>query len=285
MEIFENRLKILVVLYKKKIYESETILSIIKYKHELRSVDSVVIWNNSPCPLSLNEKRKIEKEMEPVCIGFEGDDGVNHNLPFIYTNMYESSTDSDILVIFDHDSNIHSDYFSELLEATKIYKNINLFLPIIYSGRFIVSPSYMFVVKGLYWKHTHFGILKAKHITAINSGMAIRCRYLKNDFKGYNMNLKFYETDNDFMYKYNQDNVSLYVLKSSINHTLDFYDGKDIDNKLERFVAMRQGRLDRMKTINYLFYVLSFTQYLYFGIKCALKYKEYRFIRLAFVKR
>lgn len=285
MEMYENRLKILVVLYKKKLYESETILSILKCKHELRVVDTLIIWNNSPTSLLEEEKIVLRKEMAPIDVIFEGDCGINHTLPFIYTSIYKKSDNSDILVLFDHDSNISPEYFTKLLDAIELNKGVNLFLPIVFANSFIVSPSYVFFeVKGIYWRKAHIGILKSKCITAINSGMAIRCSYLINIFEGYNMNLKFYETDNDFMYKYHKANTFLYVLDVYLNHTLNFYDESCVEDKLNRYAAMRQGRLTRMKTEKCGYYLLAYIQYLYFGLKCALKYKESRFIYLALTK-
>ncbi len=271
-------IKILIVLYNKKVVESETITSLINCKKELKENSSIIIWNNSFKPFFSEEIEILMKDFSPLNIEIYGNDGNNTTLPHIYTTIYSSCKKSDILVLFDHDTNIPTNFFKELYDSIVKYKNINLFLPIICYSNNIVSPSYTFGVKGLSWKTPKYGQIKSSHITAINSGMAIRCSYLIDKFEGYNMELKFYETDNDFMAKYALQNTYLYVLNSTIRHTLNFYEDSSIESKLKRFKDMKYGRLIRLKSISKGMFLLGCLQYFYFGFKCALIYKDYRFI-------
>jgi len=278
----KDHIKILVVLYNKKVEESETISSLINFKKKINSNTSIIIWNNSTNVLSYEAKDYLNKNLHPVSVVILGDDGRNTPLTYIYTSVYTNSNKSDILVLFDHDTNIPANYFNELSESVAENKDINLFLPIIYYSNKIVSPSYTFGVKGVSWKKPHYGVIKSAHVTAINSGMAIRCNYLISRFTGYNMSLKFYETDNDFMAKYVKQNPSLYVLKSTISHTLNFYEDSSVESKLQRYKSMKEGRLIRLKAISKSLFILGCIQYLYFGFKCAILYKDIRFIDLNF---
>ena len=267
-------LNILVVLYKKKISESETINSIKKYIEEIDCPKQLMIWNNSPTLLSPNEIKELDSIIPTIIYG---NDKKNTELSKIYTIIYESCQDDDILILFDHDTTIAQGFFKEALSAIHIHSNINLFLPIVKHEADIVSPSFSYGIKGVYWKKAKYGTIPSKHTTAINSGMIIRCYFLKHIFQGYNTKLKFYETDNDFMYKYSQKNKYLFVLKSEIYHSLGFYDDS-VENKLKRFKAMKYGRITHMKSRGIILYYLAFIQYLFFGIKCAIKYKDFRFL-------
>lgn len=271
-------LKILIVLYQKKIYESETIYTLKKNKNEIKIPYEVHIWNNSPTALAIQDITAIQTEL-PVIIC--GNDKKNTSLSIIYTKFYKSCNDDDILLILDHDTRIDKGFFSELEQAIKSHPNINLFLPIVKHNNLIVSPSTVYGVKGIYWKKAKYNIIQSQHTTAINSGMAIRCHYLKHNFEGYNLNLKFYETDNDFMHKYSKNNKYIYVLKSELIHSLGFYDD-DVNSKLKRFEAMKFGRLTHMKTRKKILYILAYLQYLYFGIKCFFRYKDKRFLKSLF---
>ena len=267
-------LRILVVLYNKKAFDSETILSIKNYISEIAIEVQLLLWNNSSIKIT-NVELDFLSSFVPHKI--YGNDGCNTSLSEIYTRIYQDCDDDDILLIFDHDTIIPEGYFSELLIAISENPDINLFLPIVKHHNLIISPSKNYGVKGIYWKRPNLGILPAKHITAINSGMAIRCQYLKHKFVGYNLELKFYETDNDFMYKYCRENRELFVLSSQMNHSLGFYDDS-VNSKLNRFKAMKFGRLTHMKTRGMLLYLLAQLQYFYFAIKCTVKYHDLRFL-------
>lgn len=267
-------LRILVVLYNKKVFDSETILSIKDCISEITIDAQLILWNNSSTKLS-----NVELAFLNTFLSYKiyGNDGCNTSLSEIYTRIYRGCDDEDILLIFDHDTTIPKNYFSELLIAIAVNPNINLFLPIVKHHNLIISPSKNYGVKGIYWKKPNLGVLPAKHITAINSGMAIRCKYLRHDFAGYNLDLKFYETDNDFMYKYCRENRELFVLSTQMSHSLGFYDDS-VNSKLNRFKAMKIGRLTHMKTRGMPMFLLAQFQYFYFAIKCTVKYHDLRFL-------
>ena len=79
-----SKLKILVVLYNKELFNSETCLSLIGLRESLKScIEELFIWNNSSVLLSAVNKQSFETKMNNVKILYL-EDGVNHPLSEIY---------------------------------------------------------------------------------------------------------------------------------------------------------------------------------------------------------
>lgn len=272
--------KLLIVLYNKEPKESETILSLSRMTDEIVQSTSIYIWDNSSKPLSDSSLLDLESLLKPFhyqynCVK------ENVSLSKIYNYVIKNELIKDqILLIFDHDSNITKDYFIELAKSEAQYPDINLYLPIIKYKGTIVSPANSWYFKGSYWAEEKFGLVEAHHQNAINSGMAIRGSYLKNTFQGYDENLRFYGTDSDFMYQYSLQNKYFCVTHAVVNHTLDFFDNKDIDSRLSRFKQMRTGALINMRKINFIIYLLCYVYFVFCSFKLVISSKDFRFLTL-----
>lgn len=263
--------KILVVLYNKKITESETCLSILSCRNLILNKCEVLIWDNSNS-FNEDERTLFENELEGVAISFWGD-GNNYPLSYIYNFVIKKVDNKGLLVIFDHDSLISSGYFEELFTLDCLYPDVNLFLPQIYYRNQLVSPAKLYYFIGRYFSKTVYGKYSAKYLTAINSGMAIRLEYLKEIFPGYNSRILFYGTDNDFMYKYSLANKFVFIMNAKIEHTLNYYEEKDLTLKFARYKDMKHGALVQMKDINrFLFWFCCF-YYLCYEIKMSIKHR------------
>ena len=274
-----SKLKILVVLYNKELFNSETCLSLIGLRESLKScIEELFIWNNSSVLLSAVNKQSFETKMNNVKILYL-EDGVNHPLSEIYNVIISKIDSNGLLILFDHDSKFSDDYLIRLLESEKENPSINLFLPKIYYSKLLVSPARQIYFYGKYIKDIQSGVISSRFLTAINSGMAIRCRYLKEDFPLYDEDIKFYGTDNDFMWKYSQQNRYAYVLNVALFHTLNYYEEGDLESKLRRFSDMKNGMRVRMKKINNFVYGLSLIYWFLYSCKMSLKYKSLLFLK------
>lgn len=269
-----KQIKILIVLYNKTILDSETCVSLIDSKELLAHISEVIIWDNSNKPLSKEEVESYRSQLIDVDIAYIYK-GKNVFLSEIYNNIIDFIDDNGLLLIFDHDSVVPSSYFIELFDLSMQYTDINLFLPRIYYDNNLLSPAKLFFFVGRYFTNLKNGACKTKHLTAINSGMAIRCRYLKTEFSGYNTNIRFYGTDNDFMYKYAHNNQYACVMKTEIEHKLDYYEEKNMKRKLQRFRDVKYGALMQMKDINWGIYILCSIYFFLLECKLSVKYKSF----------
>lgn len=274
-----NQLKVLIVLYNKKIEESETIMSLSKIVDKIQFINEIIIWDNSKVIMSEDEQVYLKNIFQPVNVQYIGT-GKNTSLSIIYNSVIRTLSDKEILVLLDHDSNLTLAYFEELRGAIEKYPQINLFLPIIKYNGSIVSPANSWYFKGSYWKEEKLGLVETKNQNAINSGMAIRATYLKTDFGGYNEELAFYGTDSDFMYKYGRQNRYFCVINAVINHTLDFFNNDSIDSKLFRYKEIRRAALINMKERGFFIYLLCYFYFLIYSIKLIISFKDIRFLTL-----
>lgn len=235
-----------IVLYKKDFDTSETLQSISNWTVKGRErISQLIVWDNSP---NCIEKEIIKKKKDEYACRIDYyHNGKNNSLSYIYNNIIKKLSDNSILVLLDHDSNLPEEYMEELIKSSNLNPDINLFLPqIIYSNQ-LVSPSWSWYFLGKYLDTVQSGRVKSKNMMAINSGMAIRSNYLKYKFEGYNEHIKFYGTDNDFMWKYAVDNKYVYIMETQIHHILNFYDEKDTNKQKARLKDIKNGMFQILK--------------------------------------
>lgn len=206
-----NNFLILIVLYKCKVKESSSYNSLIKSSKYL-SESKLILWDNSPAFQSINRQVSEFKSVEYIHTS------ENTSLSKIYNHVIKENIDYDYLVILDQDSSFSIDFFEKLNNAILKNSTINLFLPIVKSEQTIVSPGAYNTFKGSYWKNEKYGLIKAQNVLAINSGMVIKFKYLKNFYIGYDERLRFYGTDTFFMLDYQKNNEFLFVINYVFKH-------------------------------------------------------------------
>ena len=239
----------------------------------------VVVWNNSPQDFASGQKAELFALLDGIELGYKHNDGKNLPLSAIYNSTIKEYLDTDFLVIMDDDSVFDESMFEKALDAIEKNPEIDLFLPIVYNGNDIVSPAYMNMFKGHYFKEVNPGVMTTKHVTAINSGMIISSKYLKNSFEGYDERIKFYFTDNDFMSRYDSSHDKLFVLDYKMKHTLDFYKkGESFEKKKRRFRDLRRSFLILMKRQGWLAYTLTQLYLFVYSVKFSIIQRDIRYI-------
>lgn len=218
-------------MYNTNITESKTIKSLIDSK-EYMANSCILIWDNSQISQDISIIKKIFNKQNTEVIYEHHPE----NLPLskLYNNVINcfKKQDYDFLILFDQDSAFSKKLFFEFLRSYSKNSHINLFLPLIKFKNTIVSPTKRYFLKGFYFKEKPVGILKAKNISAINSGMIISFKFLKEKYKGYDERLKFYGTDDYFMMEYCKNEKELFVLDYEIKHDLTLSTLNDSSDKL-----------------------------------------------------
>ena len=272
------KLKILIVLYNKLPLESETLVSFLTFKEQLSNYAKLIIWDNSKKYWNDNQVEKMKEALAPLQFKYVAN-GLNTSLSKLYNKVIQTINHDEFLVIFDHDSSINISYFEKLQQSIKKNQDINLFVPIVIYDNQIVSPATLWHFKGSYWKNEKYGKISSKGVTAINSGMAIRGSYLASEFIGYDEDLKFYGTDDDFMWKYSKDNSHFYVLNTRIDHVLNFFENTSLNDKIFRFNASKEGCLLQLKKRSKLIYLMGVVYYLLLTLKYTVRYRSVHFIK------
>lgn len=230
-------LTILVCLYNKSVDSSETIQSLLKGDCK-REITNVIIWDNSIKKLPDVSLDFLSKKFLKFVYRHTP---VNVVLSTIYNSVISSLKSEDsFLMLCDDDSKIPDKFFETLNQQINLYPNIDLFIPKIFSGIKLVSPAkdYLIITKLL--NNIPSGIYSSKNLTAINSGMVLSNRLFINGFR-YDSKLKFYGTDNYFMYNYRKKNKNLVILDVYFQHSLSFSSSDDVDNKLRIFKEIKRA--------------------------------------------
>lgn len=210
---------ILIVIYNTNITKAETIKSLLNSKEYLVN-NHLFIWDNSEKAQDISIVKEIFNKQN-IEVTYE-----HHpeNLPLskLYNNvinrfMYQNY---DFLILFDQDSSFTKNLFFEFVNSYNKNKHISLFLPIIKFKNTIVSPTRKYFLKGFYFDKKPIGLYRAKNISAINSGMIISFKFLKEKYKGYDERLKFYGTDDYFMMEYCKNEKELFILDYEFEHDL-----------------------------------------------------------------
>ena len=228
---------ILVVLYKMEVDKCPTIQSLLKSKEYLND-STVVIWDNSPTPLSQETIEGLKKQLPDVSYTSTPS---NTSLSVIYNTVSRQYEQYEFMVFLDQDSHFSGAYFSEINEAKKQFPDINLYVPVIKHEQTIMSPGYYYGFKGGYRKSVTTGVHSTKNMCVIASGMCVSFRYLKNGFEGFNEKLTFYGIDTFFSTQYRQDNESFYVLAAPFGHSLSLNEEEKYETKLRRFVNHKKS--------------------------------------------
>ncbi len=274
-----SEINFLIVLYKKTLAESETVASIVAWPDAVKKrITRVIVWNNSPTSLSDGEKSEFQESLKNTEVVYS-EDGINHPLSQVYNSVVGMLPDHGLLVLWDHDSRIPETFLPALIQAETAHPDVALFLPKIFYNEQLVSPAKQYYFYGKYLKSVASGLFKSRFATAINSGMAIRCSYLAARHPIYNEEIKFYGTDNDFMYKYSRDNEYFFVLDTEIKHTLNFYEQDDLESTVRRYRDIKNGMLRQMASINPAIYLLSVLYMILYTLKLCFRFKTTRFFR------
>jgi len=209
---------ILVVLYKTKPDESSTLRSIIEYLNTLSDSRlrnyKIILWDNTP---DIDFSEEYLHSYFGNKLSFEYiNTPENTSLSVIYNSVIDTIPDESYINLFDQDSELPTSYFLALNDAQKIREP--LILPRVICNGKLVSPGKRFFARGRLLSTIDFGPVRSKNLIAINSGMSIHKSVFKNI--RYDQQLRFYGTDTFFMKKYEKYNTHVYILNSSIEHSL-----------------------------------------------------------------
>ncbi|WVM92883.1 hypothetical protein ULG90_01280 [Halopseudomonas pachastrellae] len=215
------KISIIVVLYKQKTAESQTLLSLEKNQgHQLTG--TLHLWDNSPTNISSCDAPHLSID------GFTTDYSwhpENTPLSRVYNQVSEKLEDSKFLIILDQDSDLPTDFLKKIEYSIKRRPDINLFLPKVHNGEKLVSPGKLLLFKGRHIADISSGVHASKNMLAISSGMVISHAYLKN--YRFDERLTLYGIDTRFMIDYSETEKSLFVMPVTVNHSTALWSSND----------------------------------------------------------
>jgi len=263
----------LVVLYKQSVDSSNTLTSLLACKEDLKH-DKVILWDNSPQRVKYQDLEILENSFTFQYVHTPE----NKALSKVYNSVIAHSISSlDYLVLLDQDSTFSKNFIFEIKNSINLNKEVNLFLPVIMVNDKIVSPARNYIIKSRLFQELNPGIINAAYLMAINSGMIISGRFLKDNFS-YDEELHFYGTDNYFMYKYSKKNSEAYILNYSISHNLSFDSTTDFSRKLEIFREIKKANKIVYRG-NAFHLIAAKLNNVFVSLKFCVMYRSLRFLR------
>lgn len=208
----------LVVLYKQKYSNSQTVCSFADFHFGENKSNFFVVWDNSPESKTSDSDLKQFLQTENVEYVHSPE---NTPLSKVYNYCLDTYSDFDFLLIFDQDSRIiRTDFDSYLDRTVSENPNIHIFLPHIYSNGKLYSPGKFWVFKGWHYKTLSVGIHQDKLYTAIMSGTCVRVKFLMQNNIHFNENLSLYGIDTCFFSDVRKIDSKFYVLDEKLEHDL-----------------------------------------------------------------
>ncbi|MBP4043186.1 hypothetical protein ACB288_07115 [Aeromonas taiwanensis] len=274
---------ILVVLYNRRILESETYCSLLNIfiKKEISEKKyEVLFWDNSPSHVNLDCIDVATGNLRKLGLKaayFNCPD--NKPLSQVYNKVIKDSiADKQYLFIFDQDTTFDCNYFKQFEKSTRD-KEYNILLPVVRFRDKIVSPTKIFYIKGVYFHTSPKGEVAGCKISAINSGMALSLKFLAQHGFEYNEKLRNYCTDDDLMLFARSVEASVFVLDYELEHDLSFSTlNENSDSLRERYNEMVRAKkiiYSRNKIEKYVMCFYFSTHRLYM----ALKYFDVKYLK------
>ena len=264
----------MLVLYKSNISNCLTIKSLINSKSSLHPDFKICVWDNSPT-------KQAEEEISTlVDIGCDIEythTPQNMSLAKIYNNVIKKNSDFEFLLLLDQDSSFDESYFKEFEQCVHQNPTVKLFIPLIESAGYIVSPGYFHSFKGKYWNQKRHGLMESKNMIAITSGMIVKIDVF-HEIGYFDEQLNLYGIDTNFMIRYRRHFKNFYVLSSNFNHDLSTHNDEPLNTKLRRFKDLRASAIINSKLFPFYIQLLTRTFYLYKSIRYSIEYQSVQFL-------
>ena len=222
----------LVVLYRRKPSESETLLGLLDMPADAFA-DRIVIWDNSPASHQAEAEALLAGCPAPFDYFHTPE---NRSLSSIYNQTADTyCTQGDFLLILDQDSRLPCDYIAIFRSVRLGAPAVRLFAPQVYANGRRVSPARFRFGWGRPGLTMIDGLLPARGHVGINSGLFLE----PSLFHGprsvrFDEQLRFYGTDTDFFMRFGDVDKVFSVLPVRLEHDLSF-DVAPLRQRAEKF--------------------------------------------------
>lgn len=276
MDISLSVLLLCIVVYEKKVTESETFISLAKILTSEDNLD-VVIYDNSRLPDNQVDSYKINyPQIRFHYIHNEKNPGLG--VAYNEAATIATTLKKDFLCVFDQDSHIPDNFFTVVLDSIKANPSICLFSPIVTSRNTIISPSSFYFGRSWVKSKKEYGLLSTTNHSIINSGSIIRLTEF-NRLGGYEPTLPLDFSDHYFFYKYKQYIPLFFVMPIYLEHQLSTFFDSDYLKVFNRFKIYCDAAI--FFALNTKNSIALFWTFLH-ATKLSLVYRRFSFIKYAF---
>ena len=211
---FIENLLIVVVIYKKKISDCETILSISSSLAD-RFID-ILVYDNSP------EYNQTATSVTENCRLYYVADNDNSGVSKAYNSGAKKAQDMKKrwLLLCDQDTVLTLNYFQEVFTAVHIHCP-PLVAPFLYSEAKLISPCAFIFNYGFALRRIPVsGWNNFKNLSVLNSGLLIKLEAFEK-LGGYNEDIFLDFSDFDFIKRYKKMFSQFYLINTRVEHHLE----------------------------------------------------------------
>jgi len=274
MELFLQKTLAVIVVYKEKLENTNTFLSLNKAIPQNQAL-SLLVYDNSPYPQEV--KGEVNKNFNITYIHKPLNPGISS--AYNYAAIFAAGLKKDWLLVLDQDTNFNVNIFRAYYTAVNNNKNIFLFAPILKVNKeFLLSPC-KFNFYGKHLKTIDSGLQYFKNNSPVNSGILVRIDAFKQ-VGGYNDNVPLDLSDHQFIERFKKYHKE-YVVIDSIGHQNYSVLEDNKEKQIARFRYYCKGvfnfetEIVFKKQIMILFLVLK-------TVKKSIKYTTFRFFAILF---
>jgi GT2 family glycosyltransferase len=222
---------IVVVLYRIKLEESQTIISFSNYS---TSNFDILVYDNSPEKQYENCRFRF-KNLNIDYVHDESNPGLSHAYNYALSNAFINKFNW--LLLLDQDTSLTNDYLEEIvsLNLTQRQKDFVCVIPNVRSigKNTIISPS-KFLMGGICRPIVSKPGVTCLPITGINSGTILNVNFM-NSINGFNSDFKLDMLDHWYFREISKKKQSILLLKSTIYQNLSIFEKFEENMSLARY--------------------------------------------------
>lgn len=270
-----DNLLIVIVIYETIITNSNTIQSLIKVKQHTQNLPDILLYDNSKRKQAFSNN---DDDLDLIKYYFHDENNSGVAGAYNYACKLAIEKNKKWLTIFDQDTTLEKDFFTELYSAIS-ESNELLFAPTVKTNGVIVSPSFYLLHKSIIYKNRKLGKkMNSSDYSVINSGLTISVEYLQKN-GGFDAELPLDYSDHYFFYKYKKSQPSFYILNCCLQHNLSSYQQLTYEESLTRFrkyVGFTKIFSQKVKSKLPLFWLMLR------ALKLTVRYKKIEFVKHLF---
>ncbi|CAD5354675.1 glycosyltransferase family 2 protein [Citrobacter freundii] len=222
-------LKLLVVIYNKKLEVNVAVNSVKESQRTFENFD-VIVWDNSDDEKILEQNQNYATNNN---ITYRTE---KKNCPLSYVyNKIINENKLDFIIISDDDTVYNRVYFAELEQ--ELQRDYLVHIPQIYVNGALKSPARMGIVVGKHLNSINPGL--HPKLLAITSGMVINRKLCDIFSPLFDESLNLYGIDTDFFINLSKLNIPVNVLNTKLEHDMSMYDDGIVLSKREKLSNFR----------------------------------------------
>jgi len=242
---FDDMLAVM-VLYRRRMDQCETLLSLSRSLSEKSRRIDVLIYDNSPMPGSLVDGAgldgfRIRYRSDP------SNPGVSkaYNIGFKIARQLNKKW----LLLLDQDTVFPADALEIYAENVERYDSPALLAPMLFSGGTIYSPCRQMANVNIHVRSGRPGWVRSRGWSVLNSGMCISLDAFEKT-GGFDERIGLDFADHDFMRRYRKHFANFLLLDMACQHNFSDRQISDIGTSLARFARYCQGARNSIKTVS-----------------------------------